>query len=783
MTDYGVTNLGFKPKALTQVQTELNQALQAAFGDNINLAPTSVFGQLVAIMAERETSLWQLGQALYNSQNPAAASGLAVDNILALSGVQRLAAAPTITDPQPKLTGAGVNLYGLVLYGTPGTVIPQGALVSNGQASPLTLTLDSAVTIQPAINARQALTFSNQPDTGSYALTFTDASGDALTTPALAYGMPVADILLQPNTSAPAGATYQLLLTQGQSSLRTQALSAAASAGTIQQAIRNLAGYGNVTVTATANAGCAVHFPDTPVPAVASSDAGAPSISLSLQSIVNTLTLSDGATQPFTDCAVVALANGYQFDFGGGAAATGQTPSAGSAVPLIQVATSTLAAAGQVTNIVVAESRVGAPAQGVGSATATATGANTALAGAIQTIVTPQTGWTGVNNQLDCIAGRDEETDAAAIARNAALRASRGSGSLAAMVQRVQLVEGVTASLGFQNLTNAALQVLTFSSAPTQGSYALATATGSTAALAYSAAAGDVAAALQALPGYGTVRVTGSSAYGLVIDFNGAQGGQAQPLVTVASNSTGVALAVAFGRAPHAVEIVAQGGTDAAVAQAVLDSLPAGMASYGAPVVQTLATVAQGSTQLTLSSALGAEAGLAVNMASVPLGTTVASVSGSTVTMTAAALAAQTNAVCVLNHAVLLSDAAGNPQLVGFSRPEPVLVYVTIRLLTDRYVVAGNANSGLNPSSQWNPASVADIQAAVLAIGNSVGIGGLIVAQGSNGLLGSFNQIPGIVSYNLTFGTSPSPTQAANLQLQANQAPAFESANVSVSYT
>ena len=783
MTDYGVTALGFKAKAFQQIQIELQTALQAAFGNNVNLAATSVFGQLVAILTERETSLWQLGQALYNSNNPGAASGLAVDNILALSGVSRLAAAATVTDPQPKTTDTGVTQYGLVLFGTPGTVVPQGALVSTGQAAPTTFALDAAVTIQPASNAVQTLSFSNQPTAGAYVLTLVDQAGVALNTPSLTWGQPTADPTLALAANPGAADTYTLTLTQGAATGTTTSLAAAATAAQIQVALRALAGYGNATVNGQTGGLLSVHFPDTPVPNITCAGASAPALGASVQQAVNNLTLADGITQPFTDCSLTAVTNGLQFNFGAGALAQGQVSCGATTLPLLAIASSTLNAAGAVTNLLVSEPLVGAPAQGVASATATGLGAASVLAGALTTIVTPQAGWTGVVNQLDCIAGRDQETDAAAIARNAALRASRGSGSLASMVQRVRLVEGVTASTGFQNLTDAAQQLVTFSAVPSQGAYQLATSFSATTAIPCGALAGDVATALQSLSGYGSTKVTGSTAYGFVVDFNGSQGGQAQALLTLPSNSTGVAIAAAYGRPPHSVEIVAQGGDDVAVAQAVLDSLPAGMASYGAPVLQTLATVAQGSNQLTLASALAAQAGLTVNMASVPLGTTVASVSGDVITLSAAALSSQTNVPCSLNYAALLSDAAGNPQLVAFSRPFPVLVYVQIQIVTDRFVVAGDANSGLNPNSQWNPSTVSQIQAAVLNIGNAVPIGGLIIAQGTHGLIGSFQNVAGIVSYQLTFGTTPEPNQSANLQLASNQAASFQNGAIAISYT
>lgn len=780
-TEYGVTAQGYKAMAFTDVKADLEAALQSAFGNNVNLAPSSVNGQYVGIMAERLTLLWQLGQSVYNANNPSAASGVALDNIAALNGLSRLAARPTVTEPQPVQTSGGVTLYGLVLYGSPGTLVPQGSLISNGQPIPVTFSLDADVTIGAASNSRQSLIFSNQPTGGSYALVFNDASGNTATASGLTYGMVVRDPTL--NLGSNTG-TFTLTLAQSSTQTQsTQPLDAKSTAAQVQTAIQSLPGYANVTVQAASAGALAFHFPDTPTPQLSVSGLSGASVSNALQGIVNTLTLADGTTQPFTDVAVSSTASGLQFDFGGGTVQSGQKPSAASAIPLIAIGTSTLIAGSNVTNLTVLESRVGAPAQGIGSATATITGENTVLAGTLTTIVTPKIGWTGVTNQLDCNTGADTETDEALLSRLQAVRASQGSGSLASIVERVRLVPGVTASIGFQNLTNAAQQVLTFLGTATSGSFQLSTTTGVTKPIPYNAMAADVAAALMALPGFAQTRVTGTAAYGFVVDFNGAQGGQAQPLLTVLNNSTGVTLSADFGRPPHTVELVVAGGADQAVAQAIIQALPAGMGSYGAPVESTLGTVAQGSNQLTLASSLGAQAGLTINMPGVPVGTMVASVADNVLTMTAAALSTQNSVPCTLTHAPLLVDSAGNSQLVAFSRPTPTLIYVQILIVTDQYVTPGLPSSGINAASKWNPASVATIQANVLNIGNAIPIGGLVVAQGTNGLVGCFNSVPGIVSYKLTFGTGPNPVNTDNISLQPSQAPTFEAANVAVAYT
>lgn len=130
---YGVTATGFVKKTLEDIKSELEASLRASLGDGINLLSTSVFGQLVGIMADRESEIWDLAAEVYASQYPSA-SGQSLDNVGSLTGVVRLEASGTQVDVQ--------------LTGTPTTVIGVGKVVSNDQG--VRFALDEAVTIVAA---------------------------------------------------------------------------------------------------------------------------------------------------------------------------------------------------------------------------------------------------------------------------------------------------------------------------------------------------------------------------------------------------------------------------------------------------------------------------------------------------------------------------------------------------------------------------------------------------------------------------------------------------------
>jgi hypothetical protein len=359
-----------------------------------------------------------------------------------------------------------------------------------------------------------------------------------------------------------------------------------------------------------------------------------------------------------------------------------------------------------VTNINIIIEAQGSPAQATGSATCLVTGPNFVAAGNLNTIGSSISGWTGVTNQLDCVSGTNVEDDTQALLRRQSDLEAQANGPLQAIIEKVSLVTGVTAVIGFENLNEAALQLINFNIAPSSGTFKLVVGGIPTSALPYNATAIQIQNAVQAISGYGVALVTGDMLSGFTLDFNGALGGQPQPLINYTANSTGSTITISFGRPGKSFEIVAAGGTNATIAQTILASKPAGIQTYGNTTVQVF-------------------------------------------------------------------DVYGNPYNISFSRPTEVPFYVTITMVTD-YTSA-------NP--KFNPNTISTIQQDIVALGNGVGIGGLVIGFGTDGLIGAFNSVLGIVSYTMTFGRSPNPTQNINVQMQPEEQPNFESFNIAVSWT
>ncbi len=154
---FGLTPQGFVKKRLADIRVEIENEVRAVFGNQINLTPQSVFSQFIGILAERESSLWELAEDTYNSQYPDTAEGVALDNIASISGIIRLAAQQS-------------RVRNVHLFGDLGTTIPSGTVFSVlGSPSSRFATL-TGVTLIAGQDEVQTLSFSGLPNSGSFRL-------------------------------------------------------------------------------------------------------------------------------------------------------------------------------------------------------------------------------------------------------------------------------------------------------------------------------------------------------------------------------------------------------------------------------------------------------------------------------------------------------------------------------------------------------------------------------------------------------------------------------------
>lgn len=112
-----VTSTGFSRTRLDERLADLQDAMRAIFGPDINLDPDTLDGQTIGIFAEAISNLDQLAEDCYQSFNPQSASGLALSRLVQLNGIRRIAGAYSTAT--------------IRCVGTEGTIIPAGSLVSS----------------------------------------------------------------------------------------------------------------------------------------------------------------------------------------------------------------------------------------------------------------------------------------------------------------------------------------------------------------------------------------------------------------------------------------------------------------------------------------------------------------------------------------------------------------------------------------------------------------------------------------------------------------------------
>ena len=116
MSSFGVTSTGFNPKLIADVLSDIETQQKSDFGPGINTGGEAVLGQLNATFAAAIAETWEILGAVYSSLYPNSATGAALDNVAAITGVTREPATKSAVD--------------LVCNGTPGTILLSGRVVS-----------------------------------------------------------------------------------------------------------------------------------------------------------------------------------------------------------------------------------------------------------------------------------------------------------------------------------------------------------------------------------------------------------------------------------------------------------------------------------------------------------------------------------------------------------------------------------------------------------------------------------------------------------------------------
>ena len=152
--DYGVLPTGFIKMRLPEIRAaiiaDLKQRLLAAgLPADIQTRPDSVLGLLIDTFAEREAALWNVAEGVYNAMYPDTATGIALDNAVAFTGVRRLGARPSSAD--------------LLIYADRTIQVPRGAQFKNTVTQTVWATT-ADLTVSAANAAELLIVPTAQPD-------------------------------------------------------------------------------------------------------------------------------------------------------------------------------------------------------------------------------------------------------------------------------------------------------------------------------------------------------------------------------------------------------------------------------------------------------------------------------------------------------------------------------------------------------------------------------------------------------------------------------------------
>jgi len=154
---FGLTDAGLQIPRLDDIKKEIEDSLRDGLGNQINLLPETVLGQIVGIEAEREALIYEAVEDVYNSAYLPTATGISLDLIGKTIGLERQLAR------ESKITG-------FRLFGSAATVIPAGTVFSV-EGNPLgRFETDLTVTLVAGMDEVQDIDFSTVPDSGAFKL-------------------------------------------------------------------------------------------------------------------------------------------------------------------------------------------------------------------------------------------------------------------------------------------------------------------------------------------------------------------------------------------------------------------------------------------------------------------------------------------------------------------------------------------------------------------------------------------------------------------------------------
>ena len=164
----GLSETGFEIIRLPEIIEQHNEDAQSIFedlvevGDTVDFSPDSTLGRLIGLISPSEAIIWEQLQAVWDAFNPDAAYGIALDNIVAFSGITRRRATSS-------------RAYLLITGGIGGSVLAGTEVVNN--LGDVIYKTDAALVINTTAATQVGISVFDPQVAETYGMTITSISG------------------------------------------------------------------------------------------------------------------------------------------------------------------------------------------------------------------------------------------------------------------------------------------------------------------------------------------------------------------------------------------------------------------------------------------------------------------------------------------------------------------------------------------------------------------------------------------------------------------------------
>jgi len=163
----GLTDQGFIIKRLADILAD-NRALAVQLfqdlvqpGDTVDTSDSSALGRLISLESPSEADLWEAAQEVYAAFDPNSATGIALDNLVALGGLTRKEQTFTTSS--------------ILVAGDTNTLIPVGQTVSSSTTSEQ-FTTTGAISLSPSNASGITVSVVTLQNTTAYSITYANTT-------------------------------------------------------------------------------------------------------------------------------------------------------------------------------------------------------------------------------------------------------------------------------------------------------------------------------------------------------------------------------------------------------------------------------------------------------------------------------------------------------------------------------------------------------------------------------------------------------------------------------